>query len=433
MEFARGFNNGFVSFSSREDAEQAYANVNKTELDGKIVRLSWGKSVLRGKPLELPKGVRYGGSALTRFEKDQAVLAIDEEKEPVLVQPALDLERRALLDYLADTVHRCGPALEGMVANRERRHYTMGVEVLYPFLIDTKGLDSDDGRYYQWRLYSLAHGDTLNSWRTVDFAMFEAGCRWIPPPCERPINNPKREDLLTMGPPSPSTFKADAKFTETLTILSRLHPPLQESVLLQLLNHLRTISIDRFSVAKAMVFCMDHANHAGPIIGQIMTFLADPETPSSHVTPILYLISDILHNAASPHARSAWAFRSGFNIGLPCIFSAVGVHLKHVEGVMARHKLKGAVSRVLLAWDHWALYSDEFITSLKNSVSLEQVDDEIGGSKTKVFEAQADNTKWENSAKEANADELRNADGDLRAAENDEASEEDIDGEPIDF
>lgn len=36
--------------------------------------------------------------------------------------------------------------------------------------------------HLRWRLYSLAEGDTLRTWRVEPFVLVKGGCRWVPPP-----------------------------------------------------------------------------------------------------------------------------------------------------------------------------------------------------------------------------------------------------------
>lgn len=36
--------------------------------------------------------------------------------------------------------------------------------------------------HHRWRLYSLAEGDTLRTWRIDPYLMLEGGQAWIPPP-----------------------------------------------------------------------------------------------------------------------------------------------------------------------------------------------------------------------------------------------------------
>lgn len=49
----------------------------------------------------------------------------------------------------------------------------------FNFLYDVR---SPEHAYYRWRVYSLACGDSLRSWRVEPFVMVEASNKWVPPP-----------------------------------------------------------------------------------------------------------------------------------------------------------------------------------------------------------------------------------------------------------
>ena len=50
----------------------------------------------------------------------------------------------------------------------------------FAFLFDVA---SSEHTYYRWRLWSLASGDSLKSWRVEPFAMVEGAARWAACPC----------------------------------------------------------------------------------------------------------------------------------------------------------------------------------------------------------------------------------------------------------
>lgn len=44
--------------------------------------------------------------------------------------------------------------------------------------------------YYRWRVYSLACGDSLRSWRVEPFVMVEGSNKWVPPPMTAGLVHP---------------------------------------------------------------------------------------------------------------------------------------------------------------------------------------------------------------------------------------------------
>lgn len=76
------------------------------------------------------------------------------------------------IDRLAMYVAKDGMVFENLAIQRERD------DPKFRFLFDT---DLPDHIYYRWRVYSIAQGDSLYSWRQQPFQMLEGGPYWIPP------------------------------------------------------------------------------------------------------------------------------------------------------------------------------------------------------------------------------------------------------------
>lgn len=190
-EHARGHNSGFVSFMHRPDAEEAYANLHE-RIDGRAVRLAWGKAVARERAPRPPlPGQVYGGSERTRFASDAAAARADASRPPVLVQPPLDLTRRREIDALAAQAVAAPDAADEVVRGA-RASGRRGMAFLWEE-VAPDGRGSEDGNYFRWRVHSLRSGGTASRWRTAPLALVDGGPLWIPPTCSKPLGNPPLE------------------------------------------------------------------------------------------------------------------------------------------------------------------------------------------------------------------------------------------------
>lgn len=79
-----------------------------------------------------------------------------------------DVRIRYVIDTLAGFVLQDGCEFEQAIMSYERDNPE------FAFLFD---LQSPDHAYYRWRLYSLAQGDSLRSWRIEPFVLLKDGPR----------------------------------------------------------------------------------------------------------------------------------------------------------------------------------------------------------------------------------------------------------------
>jgi hypothetical protein len=126
------------------------------------------------------------------------------------VQAPRNRLQRARIDLLAQYVVKDAFGLEARIMEKERANlgaaasfrcafphmharpsfslcvfvgmWVYRTESSFGFLFD---LDSPEGRYYRWRVYSLAMGDDVESYRTEPFQMTPHGPWWIPPEIPR--------------------------------------------------------------------------------------------------------------------------------------------------------------------------------------------------------------------------------------------------------
>jgi RNA recognition motif-containing protein len=103
-EFSRGHNSGFVSFMHREDAHAAFQNLHDTNIDGHVVRLTWGRAQRRSAHAMKPLPGQQYGSSIKPYGMDEAIRRADLTLPVVLVQPPLDLVRRKDINILARSI-----------------------------------------------------------------------------------------------------------------------------------------------------------------------------------------------------------------------------------------------------------------------------------------------------------------------------------------
>mmetsp|Transcript_9150 Transcript_9150/g.27534 ORF Transcript_9150/g.27534 Transcript_9150/m.27534 type:complete len:716 (+) Transcript_9150:88-2235(+) len=455
-ERARGHISGFIAFMDRADAEAAHDSLRRQTLDGRELRLAWGRAVSRPSfPLPAPAGMEYGGSALRVYEPDEAMTRADKSKTGTRIVAPLDLVRRREINILAAYVARDGYEFELAVREKER---TKGSVSRFKFLFDPNEADSAEGQYYKWRVFSLLQGDKDSQWRTAPFAYVPGGREIYPPTCGRPVNNPKLEGeedterIRAAETGGPGGVAADDKD------LSIMDSQMKDDEVKQLTQLLRGITWKKKSVAEAMVFCIGRATCAGDIVSIITESLTLAETPMAQKIARLFLVSDILHNSSVAQVKNAWAYRSRFQLVLEEIFASLGASYRSIVGRMTANAMRTQIERVLGAWERWSLYAPEtlekcrllFTSDMKGaSDNVEQIapepkpDDAVAEVETEKLSnlqqkqknnatQQAKSTEPVGSVASADGENIDGKDIDGEDIDGEDIDGEDIDGEDID-
>jgi U2-associated protein SR140 len=391
-EFARGHNSGFVSFMHREDAHAAFQNLHETNIDGHVVRLTWGRAQRRSAHAMQPLPGQKYGSSIKPYGSDEAIHRANMALPAVLVQPPLDLVRRKDINLLArrvlqhmndDLDYLAKVSAEEQAAGNSR----------FSFLWDPSEYDGDDGIYYRWRLYSLEHGDTDTRWRTAPFAMYDGGPLWNPPPCLCPVNNPSLDDEGVQSSVAHEFVRKDREAAhdsdnirsseECATPdtqnnlkslaqgLVRLDDLLDTEDVSDLAKMLTSLDTRRGCIAQAMAFCIDRSRCAGAIVSQIMSSIANEPVESDGSTrhlSFLFLISDILCNSGNAGVPRASTYRMRLERVLPALFAFLGLWYRQIDGRIAAHKVAVATEGVLAAWARSAVFSADFIATLRAEI-----------------------------------------------------------------
>eukprot|EP00922_Rhytidocystis_sp_ex-Travisia-forbesii_P025381 GHVS01037260.1.p1 GENE.GHVS01037260.1~~GHVS01037260.1.p1 ORF type:complete len:825 (-),score=208.96 GHVS01037260.1:293-2767(-) len=384
-EKSRGRNCGFVSFEVRDQAESAKNTLDGAEFYGMVIRIGWGKAVpkpaaaptpsLVVPPLPAAPGVPISPPppALLGFSDEPP-----EEKEVKVIHVPVptDKRKKMLIDLISNYIAEEGHQFEQLIMEKEPKGGP------FSFLYDH---DSPDNIYYRWRVYAFGQGDTLKSWRTEPYRIYNGGSMWQSPG-EEYFDEKGRSNFSDLAPSdqpqqprpspplSPPPVITERETTPSIavpssTVTSSRHPQsggqrLAEEDRDYLEDLLRHINKLRSSICEVMTFCLDHADSAHEIAECLMESLTLPKTNIDTKMARLYLLSDILHNSSSSRP-SAWAYRSAFEKYLPDIFLSFYETHNSVTARLTSLQLREALLKVLRVWDVWAVYSAQYTKGLE--------------------------------------------------------------------
>eukprot|EP00968_Pinguiococcus_pyrenoidosus_P006240 scaffold427_cov263-Pinguiococcus_pyrenoidosus.AAC.4 len=87
----------------------------------------------------------------------------------------------------------------------------------------------------------------------------------------------------------------------------------------------------------------------------------------------LYLVSDILYNSSAP-VKNSWRFRENLESYLPRMMEVTGEFVKNASRLTA-DGLKSKIEALLNVWNRWSLYSASYMTGLQYSFLAEGMGD----------------------------------------------------------
>ncbi|XP_026475095.1 U2 snRNP-associated SURP motif-containing protein isoform X2 [Ctenocephalides felis] len=369
-EKARGRNCGFVAFMNRKDGERALKNLNGREVFHYEMKLGWGKCVSipsypiyippallelsqppppsglpfnaqqtrRDKELLSAKGINFDDTYITDSDNREAA---DKILYKAVVKVVIPTDRHLLLliHRMVEFVIREGPMFEAMIMNKEMHN------PMFRFLFENQ---SPAHVYYRWKLFSLLQGEAQKEWSTQEFRMFKGGSIWKPPPM----------NIYTQGMPDELVRE------EVTTEPSR--GSLSTTQRTRLEDHLRYLTPERMKIAKAMVFCLEHADAADEICDCIMESLSNETTTVPKKLARIFLVSDILANCAAKIGNASF-FRKAFESRLIKIFTYINCTYKSFESRLKAESFKSRISLIFKAWEEWAIFPQDFIEKCNNT------------------------------------------------------------------
>jgi len=473
-ERRRGRNRGFVSFRTREDADEALNALDETSIEGVRIAVSWGKALKdqpgagggmtaaqrnaysfggQGPPAAPPAkpapgrlaavgaiataaatgarpnplkefasrthGVALPAAAPTSSKRtrwdappdsaleaalestgdDATDAAVFQASAKIVVAAPPDERTRRLIDATALFTAADGRAFEEFVRVQE------GANPEFAFL---SLADSDDGRYYRWRVYEAcmaAQGAPLARIFHIDGRDVRA-CRiqrggpyWVAPDAATTAALGAEEHELPLTA-AEAARRADRnlldKSDENALYARRgartgdasLH--VSDAIEFQL--QLSRLTPSREKIRDAMVFALQRADACREIAALVVNALADdaPTTAPDALVARLYLVSDVLHNSAAP-GRGARLFRGLLRPPLPGALHRLGARLfaPGEVGVMEaarRRALAEKVATLLNVWLNWsAAFPPLFVFGLEScffehglDASRSREDDDVG-------------------------------------------------------
>ncbi|KAK9797001.1 hypothetical protein WJX73_002827 [Symbiochloris irregularis] len=349
----RGRNCGFVAFMTRADANRAKDELNNVMLHDNELKIGWGKGVaIPAAPLYTSTGsgtldpAPLGASVPPPSALEAppwgppSVLphteAIDRGPDVVITAPS-DARVRYIADALASYVNRDGCAFEQAV---------VAVQAENPDFSFLYEVGSPDHAYYRWRLFSLASGDSMRSWRVEPFELVEGGPKWVPP-------------LMTSA--SEQTHQTAA---QRGGLQREKDKPLSDTQRDRFEDLLRSLTMERVDIRAGMVFALDNADSATEVVEIMTDALTLSETPIAAKVARLLLVSDLLHNTAA-RVRNASTYRGLLEGSLPDIFESMQEAYRALGGRMAQEAMRRHVLRVLRVWRLWSVFSDDFLNGLQ--------------------------------------------------------------------
>ncbi|KAK1922466.1 hypothetical protein DB88DRAFT_355185 [Papiliotrema laurentii] len=134
---------------------------------------------------------------------------------------------------------------------------------------------------------------------------------------------------------------------------------------------LRVMSGKRAEIARAMEFAVKRAEAADEVAEIVCQSLKLDNTPVPRKLARLHLVSDILHNSASP-IPNVWKYRLAFEKRLPMVFAhfkSVYDSLHAYSGNISADVFKAQVNVVLEVWERWIVFTQEVQDSLRDFLS----------------------------------------------------------------
>ncbi|EFO26496.1 hypothetical protein LOAG_01982 [Loa loa] len=392
---------GFIAFMIRKDTDRAIQGMQGKYIRGSEVRMSLAK------PVSIPPQPIYVPPALLEFAMPDPPTGLPFNAKPrkcdldsllkkcplprlgtSLPESGHGLEeyqkmlRNAVVRVVVPTersllvlIHRTieflvreGPLFEAMLMGRERHN------PVYRFLFDNH---HPAHVYYRWKLYSILQGETPQTWRLQKFRMFDEGSWWQPPPhniltggmpeclyhtafdgglpAERPIVKSRKRKYSSSEDEEEDRKEVKTKWRGVLSTAERD----------ELEDILRGLLPEKSSVADAMVWCVEHATCAKEICQCLHESLTIDETPLHKKIARLYLVSDILANCAA-RVRDVFYYRQYIGDLMPEIFRELN---KTYEKISARLKAEQFKQRVMLCFRTWednSIYPTDFLIQLQN-------------------------------------------------------------------
>lgn len=470
---------GFVSFMSREDAELAFSEGATTNWGGCALSTSWGKAM---PPPPMP---RFYASAERRDRGRGSLGREDEEgrerdmgqgrrkrklspggserphrrqrrsRSPsprsLLVRQveSSDPETAQLIRSIAERVRSYGPSFEKLVKEREASNPS------FAWLRGRTDNDDDDHRatesdiraqreYYHLLLdprheVSLPPKDFSDSGPT-DLYSSDSG-----EDSERERFKSLSAKRRKMAPVSSTTTIAGTTPLSSSSALSIDTTLLGLQARKRFEAMLRSLTLRRERIARAMCFAITHAHAAEVVVRILLRSLLIPTTPLPRKLARLYVLSDILHNSAGGGGGGGGAgASSGEGAALPpnnvwryrhClegdaivgVFQHMGDVARSFPGIMKQEALRGQLRGVVDVWEGWLVFAPQTLEGCRAGIERGSAG-AVGGAKGRGVDVDVEEGK---AVPEPSSRDVRVTVAAGFGEDDDEDEDEDIDGEAL--
>ena len=261
--------------------------------------------------------------------------------------------------------------------------------------------ESDEGRYYRWRVYACLAGEGWQTWRTHAFQMVPSGKWWRPPPCDASASDGGGDLPAYQSDDDEAAFLSRSRGPQQAQVSVASsgrqragHTPLEEADAALWKAELRRLEPTQRAVGGAMVWALQRASSAHFIVQELRRVVtlglppvdtaawdataAPPLPPSdapgtSQRLACLYTVSDILlacnTTTTVPHTG---LFVSEVQGALPAMFAACGHLLRAMTahcGRISAQGMKERLTRMLRAWGSSGTLTPLFLKGLEAAVA----------------------------------------------------------------
>ncbi len=292
----------------------------------------------------------------------------EREEGIVKVRFPKDYAQMKRIDVTATFVAEDGKALEHRIKAKKKE------DPNFAFLFDTIE-KNEETVYYLWRVFSLANGDSLTTFRTDPFRMFAPnGKVWVPPvggiaiapkdPCD---HGHIGANDTTMQWPTSNGAGIGAPLVDYALDRGETHNKLSETDKKRFEELVSLLTLERERVGEVTTFAIDHATCAEEVIAKLKEEMVAQKASQKleAQVSVLYAFSDVLHNASAP-VKHASSYRMVIKRALPDVFKILGESLK-LCGVIAKPPFMTRVLRVCKAWREWYAFDVSFCDELEET------------------------------------------------------------------
>ena len=364
-ERRRGRNCGFVQYSKRQDACAAKDSLDGEYVDGKRIKVGWGKAVPEARVPQQPAGPSLSDLAAEAQARAKQVLMKATGMTPMkdcdarisVVIPA-DPEQKDIADRLAEIVVE-DPGVEDVIREREKEN------PLFSFLRRKSLVQT----YYRCRVWTLLMGARSPQ----PFRMADPGPFWVPPGSERsrsPSPEPleEREEEFMTGRQAERAREANRARGK--------HRKLTVEEREMLVLSVEGLTCSRALIAEALLRCYDAATSAPDVCLILKRSICRCAMTTSLASRAarLFLISDVLRNASS--SRTGATFRTTIQRWLPEALEHLAKARNATTHRIAKERFERRVEATLQAWLRWSLFPPAFVHGLESAFFFDENDDD---------------------------------------------------------